>query len=275
MGEALRQDLSRVVRSRPYALATLAVSAYAVYTMVATVLPMGYGIVDEGVARALGPMMRAGGLLGVGGNQLPATALAVAALGDTRFMWVALPAVCSTGVVWGVRSGYVSVRASWGCPWAHQVLSALLAPTAAVLLSLGIAVAASLAAATALSVSPFDQGRLDLLLAALDGQHDLYGRVFDPRYLRDLLLPVSGALLAAWLGVLAGLATLSVPAAAGLPAACVFLGAGPLGRSFAPLGSTAVSGDRWLELLAGTLVAQVAVLAGVAVVAALRGRGGV
>lgn len=70
-------------------------------------------------------------------------------------------------------------------------------------------------------MSPFDQGHLDLLLAALDGQHDLYGRVFDPRYLRDLLLPVSGALLAAWLGVLAGLATLRAPA----PAAAAALSA--------------------------------------------------
>lgn len=94
MGEVLRQDVARVVKTPAYGMAVLAVSAYAVYTMVATVLPMGYGIVDEGAARALGPVMRAGGLVGVGGNQLPAAALAVAALGDTRLMWVALLASC-------------------------------------------------------------------------------------------------------------------------------------------------------------------------------------
>lgn len=182
MGEVLRQDVARVVKTPPYGMAVLAVSAYAVYTMVATVLPMGYGIVDEGAARALGPVMRAGGLVGVGGQ----------------------PAACR-----GARGGGAGRHA----PHVGR--------TSRLLLSLGVALAASLAAATALSVSPFDQGHLDLLLAALDGQHDLHGCVFDPRYLRDLLLPVSGALLAAWLGVLEGLATLRAPA----PAAAAALSA--------------------------------------------------
>lgn len=221
MRELVRQDVHRIVVRPLYVFMVGAAALYAVYVLFSVVLTAGYGMVTEEWAVRLGSVMRAGGqmgaaeMIGIPGTQFPATALMVAALWDTKLMWITLPAACIPPLAQDMRSGYVDVRANWGCAWWVQVGASLMAATLATFAALAVVVIVVGTVSCIVSLDAFGQEHLDLLRAALaaDPEHprEPYELVFDMRYARDFILPLMSSLLAVYLGFLVSSFTRSLP----------------------------------------------------------------